>query len=179
MPEFQVPPEGATFRIIGNVSGRALYSRLTGDPVFGAVLASAGANKDQYWSLVKGMGSKEGLFLFKNSVSGNVLYSRATTPPYVWHVGGGGRYFDNWFKFLPGTGEHAGMVRLVAPSTDTVLVSRANTTEIANHPYAGYVVYDDQWFKFEYEKVEQVEMTPPHLITSTSSLLHLLPYHNT
>ncbi|KAJ7147009.1 hypothetical protein C8R44DRAFT_657251 [Mycena epipterygia] len=160
MPEFQVPPEGVTFRIIGNVSGRALYSRLTGDPVFGAVLASAaGPNKDQYWSLVKGTGSKEGLFLFKNPVSGKVLYSRATASPYVWHVDGGGQYEDNWFKLVPGTGENAGMVRLVAPSTDTVLVSRANTDEIANHPYAGYKVYNDQWFKFEYEKVEQVEMT--------------------
>ncbi|KAJ7023707.1 hypothetical protein C8F04DRAFT_879554, partial [Mycena alexandri] len=151
MTKFQVPPEGAAFRIIGNVSQRAIYSRLTGDPVFGAVLASAGPSKESYWSLIKGTGSKDGLFLFKNLVTGKVLYSRASAKPYVWHVDGGGRYFDNWFKLVSGTEENAGMARLVAPSTDTVLVSRANTDEIANHPYAGYKVYPDQWFKFEYE----------------------------
>ncbi|KAJ7026416.1 hypothetical protein C8F04DRAFT_888333, partial [Mycena alexandri] len=151
MTEFQVPPEGAAFRIIGNVSQRAIYSRLTGDPVFGAVLASAGPYKESYWSLIKGTGSKDGLFLFKNRATGKVLYSRASAKPYVWHVDGGGRYFDNWFKLVSGTEENAGMVRLVAPSTDSVLVSRANTDEIANHPYAGYKVYSDQWFKFEYE----------------------------
>ncbi|KAJ7721879.1 hypothetical protein B0H16DRAFT_1473629 [Mycena metata] len=73
MTEFQVPPEAAAFRIIGNVSRRAIYSRLTGDPVFGAVLASAAPSKESYWTLIKGTGSKDGLFLFENLVTGKVF----------------------------------------------------------------------------------------------------------
>ncbi|KAJ7451332.1 hemolytic lectin [Mycena latifolia] len=172
MSDFYVPPEGIYFRIIGYVSSRALYSRTSKEPTFGGFLASVAPYQDQYFSLVKGTGDKGGLFLIKSRETGYVLFSRAHPAPHVGHING--RYDDNWFKLDPGTGQFTSMVRLVVPSTETVVVSRDNTDEIDNYP-AKHQVYPDQFFAFEYEDMVvdriEYELRLGKIIASTPRVL--------
>ncbi|KAJ7473451.1 hemolytic lectin [Mycena latifolia] len=177
MANFYVPPEGIYFRLIGYVSARALYSRKSQEPTFGSILATEGPYPDNYFSLVKGTGANDGLFLIKNRVSGNVLYSRRSAAPWVGHIhlNDDGGHPDTWFKLVPGEAQFASMARLWTPDPDMVIVSRANTDNITNYPFTKSEPEPIQFFTFEYEDmlVDRVEydLKAGKIMTSTPRVL--------
>ncbi|KAJ7513262.1 hemolytic lectin [Mycena galericulata] len=186
MSDFYIPPENIFFQLIGNDTARALFSRTTGNPSFGAhpaddVLTSS------WFSLVSGTGSNARLFAIRGRESGYLLFSAGAgaTPP-VGH-NNNPDWFSNdiWFHLRPGTGTFRGMMCLVVPSSNTVItLSRSNPTLVTNTAAIPGVVgqNSDQFFAFHYEDmvVDRIEydLDLGKIIASTPRVLANQTLHN-
>jgi hypothetical protein len=84
--QFEAPPEGVYFRIIGFVTGNPVYSRTSGDPTFSSLNGPERAD-DQYFSLVKVTGKFENQYRIRGKKSEKYIFSR-TSSPTVGHVFG-------------------------------------------------------------------------------------------
>ena len=88
-----IPPQGLRFRLVGNDSQCAIFSRSNLEPEVGHYNVSNGQFPDQWFTLIHGNGIRSGLFAIKGQVTGKVLFSRSATPT-VGHIGGDGVYDD-------------------------------------------------------------------------------------
>ncbi|KAJ7890735.1 hemolytic lectin [Mycena leptocephala] len=187
MSDFYIPPANIFFRLIGNDTARALFSR-SGPGGTAAGFGAHPANDvltSSWFSLVRGTGNRDGLFAIRGRESGWVLYSRTARLPLVGHDHEDGRYDDNWFRLQPGTGTWAGMVCLVVPSTNTVIVLRASDpTFVTNYEALPGVVgrYSDQFFALDYEDmiIDRIEynLSLGRIISNTPKVLASQTLHN-
>ncbi|KAJ7752340.1 hypothetical protein B0H16DRAFT_1317483, partial [Mycena metata] len=127
---FFIPPPQLSFRIISYSTGKPFFSTA---PAFG--LASDAKNKDpnQYFSLIPATGTHSGLYLIRGKKSKEALFSnkRVSTT-----AGSGGQFTDDcFFKLVPGKFGFKGQVRLVAPSTSTVITVPSGSTRVVNQPF--------------------------------------------
>lgn len=88
MAAFYIPPPGIRFRLIGYESKDAIFSRSM-NPQVGNYPAASEKYSDQYFTLVAGIGTRQGSYLIKGMVTGKHLYCRDFLEPFVWHTADG------------------------------------------------------------------------------------------
>lgn len=86
MSAMYIPPEGIYFRLFGRDSNNVISSRL--DPIPGVYTPTLVKDDDHYFTLVWGVGLREGTFLIKSKATDQFLSSRdhpKPGEPYVGH----------------------------------------------------------------------------------------------
>ncbi|KZS99944.1 hemolytic lectin LSLb [Laetiporus sulphureus 93-53] len=152
MRDIYIPPEGLYFRLLGYASKHVLFSRTNALPEFGHSAEIDDDDASQYFSLIHGTGKNAGLYAIKGKMTGNVLFSRTHMDPRVGHIGGDGKYGDNWFRIEPGEGRYLGNFRLVMPSAGVALFSRTHMEpQVWN--YTANEIHTDHYFSFLFEAV--------------------------
>ncbi|KAK0216771.1 hypothetical protein EDD85DRAFT_916676 [Armillaria nabsnona] len=151
MAEIEPPIPGIYFKLRGHTSQNVLFSRFHVQPQVWHH-GEPSEFDDQFFTLIRGTGSQEGLYAFKGKVTGYVLFSRTIPDPLFGHSPFEEINDYNWFKLEAGTGTYAKMFRIVCPATETVIFSRTPM-----HPQVGVnpctEVHPYQYFTFELEEM--------------------------
>ncbi|OBZ73067.1 hypothetical protein A0H81_07245 [Grifola frondosa] len=177
MSAIYIPPNGLYFRLLGYASQRVLFSRTHADPqVWHHPVDDENEIGDQYFTLIHGTGSRQGLYAIKGKATGKVLFSRPTPDPRVGHIDGDGTHNDNWFKLEPGKGQYAKMFRLLCPHTNTVIFSRVGIDpEVSNFPGPPDLIHPDHHFSFRFEQMQidkiEYDLQLGQIISSTPMIL--------
>jgi len=153
MSDSYIPPEDLCFRLVGYDSQCAIFSRTTPDPQVWHYNISNGTYDDQWFTLLNGSGTREGLYAIKSKYTSKVLFSRSSPDPTVGHIDGDGEYDDNWFDIVSGSGKYTGYFYLTTDGGDLALYSRPSQDPTFGN-YTTTSSYSDQLFGFLWEDMQ-------------------------